>query len=197
VRKTGKDQAVQVDTKKIFDFDQEVMPIASVIVTKTLEQSLWEVEQEVELEKMKDKKENYYDKNAQAEKAKYQQFVEKEMAQLNEKYALIHQVAESNKTKATHQLQGFYDIQSSNPLEQQQQLETPAEKYLKAFRKPPLTELQSFLQNEFKNTLSSDCERLCNHTASIDSVMGGLLGEVETKALSAILNRAKAYIKIV
>lgn len=194
VRKTGKDQGVQVDTKKIFDFDREVAPIVSVMVTKTLEQSLWEVEQELELEKMKDKKENHYDKNDQEAKAKYRQFVEKEMAQLNEKYAVIHQLTESNKTKATHQLQNFYDNLASNTKEPS---ETPAEKYLKAFRKPPLNELQLFLQNEIKNNLTSECEQICSHQASLDREVGGFLGEVEKKAFAAILNRAKAYIKIV
>jgi hypothetical protein len=193
VRKTGKDQGVQVDTKKIFDFDREVAPIVTVIVTKTLEQSLWEVEQELELDNMKDKKENYYDQNDQAGKAKYRQFVEKEMAQLNEKYALIHQLTESNKTKATHQLQNFYDNLASNTKEL---TETPAEKYLKAFQKPPMNELQLFLHNEMRNDLAVKCESLCDHHNKVDVQVSGVLSGLENKALSAILNRAKAYIKI-
>lgn len=37
---------------ELFDFSREVTPIVNVIVTKTLEQSMLEIEQEEEIKKM-------------------------------------------------------------------------------------------------------------------------------------------------
>lgn len=51
-RKTGVDRSTQItrdEAAKLFDFDREVEPILEVIVSKTLEQALFEVEAEEEL----------------------------------------------------------------------------------------------------------------------------------------------------
>ena len=52
-RKTGKDAKTQVeDVTELFDFDREVAPMLDVIVGKTLEQALSEVEMEEELRRI-------------------------------------------------------------------------------------------------------------------------------------------------
>lgn len=51
-KKTGIDSATQVEDYELFDFDREVTPIVDVIITKTLEQSRLEIEQEEEIKKM-------------------------------------------------------------------------------------------------------------------------------------------------
>lgn len=43
-KKTGIDTATQVEDLELFDFSREVRPIVNVIVTKTLEQSMLEIE---------------------------------------------------------------------------------------------------------------------------------------------------------
>lgn len=51
-RKTGMDRSTQItrdEATHLFDFDREVIPILEVIVSKTLEQALFEVEAEEEL----------------------------------------------------------------------------------------------------------------------------------------------------
>lgn len=49
-KKSGIDQETQIWDYELFDFDREVCPILNVVVDKTLEQSLLEVEEETELQ---------------------------------------------------------------------------------------------------------------------------------------------------
>lgn len=58
-KKTGIDAFTQVENDELFNFDREVEPIIQVLVTKTIEQSLLEVEEEVELQRMQKFKEEY------------------------------------------------------------------------------------------------------------------------------------------
>lgn len=59
-QKTGKDVATQVEEFELFDFEYEVEPILDVLINKTLEQSLMEVEEEEELARMQEFKEKWY-----------------------------------------------------------------------------------------------------------------------------------------
>ncbi|XP_051955052.1 radial spoke head protein 3 homolog [Xyrauchen texanus] len=47
--KTGRDAATQIEEGELFDFDVEVQPVLQVLVGKTIEQALLEVEEEEEL----------------------------------------------------------------------------------------------------------------------------------------------------
>ncbi|XP_051952422.1 radial spoke head protein 3 homolog [Xyrauchen texanus] len=47
--KTGQDAATQIEEGELFDFDVEVQPVLQVLVGKTIEQALLEVEEEEEL----------------------------------------------------------------------------------------------------------------------------------------------------
>ena len=49
-KKTGIDEETQIWEYDLFFFDREVIPILNVVVDKTLEQSLLEVEEETELQ---------------------------------------------------------------------------------------------------------------------------------------------------
>lgn len=60
-RKTGVDKHTQVeDVRDLFDFDIEVIPILEVIVAKTLEQSLFEVQSEAELLCLEQEEANFH-----------------------------------------------------------------------------------------------------------------------------------------
>ena len=48
-KKTGIDEETQIWDYELFDYDWEVNPILNVVVDKTLEQALLEVEEETEL----------------------------------------------------------------------------------------------------------------------------------------------------
>jgi len=52
--KTGIDATTQVEDGELFNFNDEAEPILDVLINKTLEQSLMEVEEEHELEEMKE-----------------------------------------------------------------------------------------------------------------------------------------------
>lgn len=49
-QKSGLDVSTQIYDGDLFDFDMEVIPILEVLVGKTLEQALMEVQEEDELE---------------------------------------------------------------------------------------------------------------------------------------------------
>ena len=55
-QKLGKDEGTQILDGDLFDFDQDVQPLLTVIVGKTLEQSLLELEQEQEIENLRQAK---------------------------------------------------------------------------------------------------------------------------------------------
>merc|ERR1719387_1814709 len=58
-QKTGIDAFTQVEDGELFNFNVEVEPLLDVLVNKTLEQSIMEVEEEYELESMKQFKEEW------------------------------------------------------------------------------------------------------------------------------------------
>ena len=58
-KKTGIDKITQIEDYDLFDYDREVQPILNVLLTKTVEQSLLEVEEETELEEIRKYKQEY------------------------------------------------------------------------------------------------------------------------------------------
>lgn len=58
-KKTGIDKITQIEDYDLFDYDREVQPILNVLLTKTVEQSLLEVEEETELEEIRKFKTSY------------------------------------------------------------------------------------------------------------------------------------------
>lgn len=58
-KKTGIDAFTQVENDELFNFDREVEPIVQVLITKTIEQGLLELEEEIELQNMQKFKMDY------------------------------------------------------------------------------------------------------------------------------------------
>jgi len=77
-KKTGRDVATQIEDNELFNFDREVTPIIDVMVTKTIEQSLIEIEEEEEISRIKDFKEQYW-KRRQEDEQKWKGMLEKEL----------------------------------------------------------------------------------------------------------------------
>ena len=69
-QKLGKDEATQIMDGDLFDFDKDVQPLLTVIVGKTLEQSLLELEQEQEIENLRQAKLMYSKKRNDDSKRK-------------------------------------------------------------------------------------------------------------------------------
>eukprot|EP00744_Colponema_vietnamica_P008974 GILI01012779.1.p1 GENE.GILI01012779.1~~GILI01012779.1.p1 ORF type:complete len:449 (-),score=121.42 GILI01012779.1:14-1360(-) len=76
-KKTGIDAYTQIEEGELFDFDLEVEPIVDVLVFKTLEQSLLEVEEEEELRAMREYKAAYA-KRVKQDKEKVSRMEKKE-----------------------------------------------------------------------------------------------------------------------
>jgi len=83
-KKTGIDCGTQIDDN-VFDFDKEVEPILDVIISKTLEQSLIEVNRESEMACLKVTKESHLEENQrllQIQKQREQQEVKQHQEKL-------------------------------------------------------------------------------------------------------------------
>mmetsp|Transcript_72592 Transcript_72592/g.216677 ORF Transcript_72592/g.216677 Transcript_72592/m.216677 type:complete len:462 (+) Transcript_72592:68-1453(+) len=98
-QKTGVDVMTQVEDGDLFVFDKEVDPILDVIVNKTLEQSLMEVEEEHELEQMKLFKEEWY-KRQERMVREWQMQVEAEWARWREKERIVALKREEKRREA-------------------------------------------------------------------------------------------------
>ena len=55
-QKLGKDVGTQILDGELFNFDRDVQPLLTVVVGKTLEQSLLEIEQEDEISNLREEK---------------------------------------------------------------------------------------------------------------------------------------------
>jgi len=58
-KKTGIDKITQIEDYDLFNYDREVQPILNVLLTKTVEQALMEVEEETELGEIRKFKSDY------------------------------------------------------------------------------------------------------------------------------------------
>eukprot|EP00742_Colponemidia_sp_Colp-10_P000795 GILJ01000862.1.p1 GENE.GILJ01000862.1~~GILJ01000862.1.p1 ORF type:complete len:456 (+),score=102.97 GILJ01000862.1:136-1503(+) len=67
-KKTGIDASTQIQEGELFDFNFEVRPIVDVLVLKTLEQALMEVEEEDELSSIQSFKDKYHEKQQQTQR---------------------------------------------------------------------------------------------------------------------------------
>lgn len=76
-RKTGIDRTTQVEDGDLFNFDFEVEPLLDVLVNKSLEQALLEVEEEHEVATMADFKEKWY-KRQKKQMTNWEEQLEKE-----------------------------------------------------------------------------------------------------------------------
>ena len=63
-KKTGIDQVTQIGDYDLFDYDREVQPILNVLLSKTCEQAILEVEEETELEQIRKFKSDYEEEPA-------------------------------------------------------------------------------------------------------------------------------------
>lgn len=88
--KTGVDVSTQVEDGELFIFENEVEPILSVIVNKTLEQSLMEVEEEHEMARMAEFKSDWLARQQQMMK-EWEALVAEEWVAWRRKQAILAQ----------------------------------------------------------------------------------------------------------
>ena len=106
-KKTGKDEGVQVDLDELFDYDKAVKPIVGVLLTKILEQSLLEVEEEIEITNMLKVKDEYFNKKVVKEQETQDEFIHKEqmkMHRFSEKCAQSRNEAEVQRKNEVNEM---------------------------------------------------------------------------------------------
>ena len=80
-KKSGIDKITQIEDYDLFNYDREVQPILNVLLSKTVEQAVLEVEEETELEEIRKFKSDCY-KRKQNERDDWEQEVKKEIARI-------------------------------------------------------------------------------------------------------------------
>ncbi len=83
-KKTGIDKITQIEDYDLFDYDREVQPILNVLLTKTVEQALLEVEEESELDEIRRFKEGSFQRLAE-EKDEWAREVKREIQRIKQK----------------------------------------------------------------------------------------------------------------
>lgn len=97
--KTGVDVHTQVEDGELFNFDFEVEPILDVLVNKTLEQSIMEVEEEHEMQSMTEFKDGWY-RQQEAMMKDWQVQVQDEWKRWEEKEAIVNRKREEKRREA-------------------------------------------------------------------------------------------------
>merc|ERR1719387_1361275 len=95
-QKTGIDAFTQVEDGELFDFNVEVEPLLDVLVNKTLEQSLMEVEEEHEIASMQNFKAEWKAKQA-TQMTEWQDQVKEEERRWKQKEEVVRQRREQKK----------------------------------------------------------------------------------------------------
>jgi hypothetical protein len=98
-QKTGVDISTQVEDGELFVFDFEAEPILEVLINKTLEQSIMEVEEEYELDTMQEFKTEWFKRQAKMMK-EWEEQVAEEWVRWHDKEAVLKQKREEKKREA-------------------------------------------------------------------------------------------------
>jgi len=89
-KKTGIDKITQIEDYDLFDYDREVSPILNVLLTKSVEQALLEVEEETELEQIR-KYKSEYDKRQVTLHEQWEDEVKREIQRIKHKNKMLKQ----------------------------------------------------------------------------------------------------------
>lgn len=99
-KKTGIDKITQIEDYDLFDYDREVQPILNVLLSKTVEQALLEVEEETELDQIRQFKSDAY-KRLQDEKDGWEQEVKREIARIKAKNKALKNARQRREAQAS------------------------------------------------------------------------------------------------
>jgi radial spoke head protein 3 len=89
-KKTGIDKITQIEDFDLFDYDREVQPILNVLLTKSVEQALLEVEEETELDEIR-KFKGEYEKRQVALHDSWEEEVKREIQRIKHKNKVLKQ----------------------------------------------------------------------------------------------------------
>ena len=105
-KKTGIDKITQIGDYDLFEFDREVQPILNVLLTKSVEQAILEVEEETELQEIRKFKQEYQKRQENAH-AQWDQEVKREISLIKQKNKTLNnaRAKRDQQIKTMHKLQ--------------------------------------------------------------------------------------------
>ena len=105
-KKTGIDKITQIGDYDLFDYDREVQPILNVLLTKSVEQAILEVEEETELQEIRKFKQEYQ-KRQENNHAQWEKEVNREISLIKQKNKTltIARAKRDQQIKTMHKLQ--------------------------------------------------------------------------------------------
>ena len=105
-KKTGIDRITEIGDYDLFDYDREVQPILNVLLTKTVEQALLEVEEETELQEIRKFKAEYR-KRQEDLRSDWEEEVKREISRIKQKNKALNKarMRREQQIKTMHKLQ--------------------------------------------------------------------------------------------
>ena len=105
-KKTGIDKVTQIGDYDLFEYDREVQPILNVLLTKSVEQAILEVEEETELQEIRKFKQEYQ-KRQENNQDQWQQEVKREINLIKQKNKTLNnaRAKREQQIKTMHKLQ--------------------------------------------------------------------------------------------
>jgi hypothetical protein len=181
-QKTGVDQTTQVEDGELFVFDYEVEPILEVLINKTLEQSIMEVEEEFELDQMTEFRTEWMKRQAAMMKD-WEAQVAEEWVLWNKKEEVLRQKREEKRREA----QVLLKIQALNA----------AKAHLKNLVPNAVQSLQEEAFPDMKNMAVSHifmpqiCQEVRQQVQSRKSAEG-IIGDILSKKIKATQAKQKS-----
>jgi len=108
-KKTGINESTQIGDYDLFDYDREVQPILNVLLTKTVEQAILEVEEETELNEIRKFKAEYQ-KRQERNHNKWEEEVEREINLIKKK----NQALNNARAKREQEIKTMHKLQALN-----------------------------------------------------------------------------------
>ena len=108
-KKTGFNQGTQIGDYDLFDYDREVQPILNVLLTKTCEQAILEVEEETELNEIRKFKAEYQ-KRQETNHNKWEEEVQREINLIKKK----NQALNNARAKREQEIKTMHKLQALN-----------------------------------------------------------------------------------
>lgn len=112
-KKTGIDKITQIEDYDLFDYDTEVQPILNVLLSKSIDQAVLEVEEEHELEEIRKFKYEYH-KRRQLEDSDWQSEVKREITRIKQK----NKALDNARRKRKQQIETMNKLQCLNIAKQ-------------------------------------------------------------------------------
>ena len=108
-KKTGINESTQIGDYDLFDYDREVQPILNVLLNKTVEQAILEVEEETELNEIRKFKAEYQ-KRQERNHNKWEEEVEREINLIKKK----NQALNNARAKREQEIKTMHKLQALN-----------------------------------------------------------------------------------